>query len=141
MPGCAKRFPMRLGWFVIALVILVLAVEGGVSRSEAVDRWEGIAVASAGGQTVAFNFIVLVNPGVSASWEWRFRGVQLLSGPLAATVNGSTVNGTAYSAGGVAFVPGIPPCNFTGVIAGNRVDGTFDPVSCGGQGSFFLIKQ
>ena len=141
MPGHATRSRMRLGWFVIALVILGLAVEGGVSRTEALDRWVGTAVASAGGQTVAFDFIVLVNPGVSASWEWKFRGVQILSGPLAATVNGSTVNGTAYSAGGVAFVPGIPPCRFTGTIAGNRVDGTFDPVSCGGTGTFFLIKQ
>jgi hypothetical protein len=132
---------MRLGWFVIALVIFVLAVDGGVSRTEALDRWVGTAVASAGGITVSFDFIVLVNPGIGASWEWRFLGVQILSGSLAATVSGSTVNGTAFVTGGVAFVPGILPCNFTGNIAGNRVDGTFDPASCGGEGTFVLVKQ
>ena len=30
---------------------------------------------------------------------------------------------------------------FNGSIAGNRVDGVFDPASCAGGGTFFLVKQ
>lgn len=75
--------------------------------------------------------------------EWRFAGIVLGSGPLAASVSGSTVNGSLFLTGGVAFEPGsvFAPCNFTGTIAGNRVDGTFDPASCGGTGTFVLVKQ
>jgi hypothetical protein len=122
-------------------VVSLLAIDGEVFRAEALDRWSGIAVASAGGRTAAFQFNVFVEPGVGASWEWRFAGVQILSGPLSAAVSGSAVQGAAFVTGGVGFVPGIPPCKFSGTIAGNRVDGVFDPDSCGGTGSFFLIKQ
>jgi hypothetical protein len=141
MSSHARRALMRRWWLAIIFVIFMLAVDGEVSRSEALDRWAGTAQVSAGGLSAPFDFIVLVNPGVGASWEWKFLGVSIMSGPLAATVNGSKVEGTAFVTGGAAFTPGIPPCNFTGTIAGNRVDGAFDPVSCGGTGTFFLIKQ
>ncbi len=100
-------------------------------------------IASADGTTALFDFIVLVNPGVSASFEWRFRNIQIFTGPLAATVSGSTVTGTMFPTGGVATQQGLccRPCNFRGTIVGNRVDGTVDPVSCGGEGSFTLVKQ
>jgi hypothetical protein len=134
---------MRLGWFVVILVVVVLAVDGGVSRTEALDRWVGTAVVSADGESFSLDFIVLVDPGRGASWEWRFRGVQLMSGPLAAFVSDSTVNGTLFVTGGLAAQDPLccAPCNFSGTIAGNRVDGVFDPVSCGGTGTFVLVKQ
>ena len=144
MPSHATHAPMRLGWFVIALVILVLAVDGGVSRTEALDRWVGTLVGSAEGISVPLTFIVLVDPGRGASFEWRFGSVQVFTGSLAAYVSGSTVTGTLFPTGGLA-VQNDPlccrPCNFRGSIAGNRVDGTLDPASCGGAGTFFLVKQ
>lgn len=134
MAGQARHIGMRLGWFVIALVILVLAIDGVVSRTEALDRWVGTATISAAGITTSLDFTVLVDPGRGASWEWRFGSTRLASGPLAATVSGSTVNGTLFIAGGALFKPGVccEPCNFNGSIAGNRVDGVFDPASCAG---------
>ena len=127
------------------MAIFVLAVDGEVSRTEALDRWVGTATISAEGITVPLDFTVLVDPGRGASWEWRFRGISLASGPLAATVSGSNVNGQLFLTGGLAFDPNDPasfvPCNFSGSIAGNRVDGVFDPVSCGGTGTFVLVKQ
>jgi hypothetical protein len=122
--------------------MLLLAVDGELSPAVALDRWVGSAVVLG----LPINFTVLVNPGISASWEWRYSGVVLGSGPLAATVSGSRVNGTIFTTGGAAFQPGVccRPCNFTGTITGNRVDGTFDPVSCsddGTGGTFTLVKQ
>jgi hypothetical protein len=131
--GLARRW---LGGLVLALVALILVVDGGVSQSEAVDRWVGTAIIAAEGLTVPVDFIVLVNPGVSASWEWKFNRVHILGGPLAATVSGSKVVGTLFTAEAL-----VAPCNFSGTIVDNRVDGVFDPVSCGGQGTFFLVKQ
>jgi hypothetical protein len=125
--------------FVMVVVSVLLAVDGGISLAPALDRWAGTAVL--GG--IPVGFIVLVNPGIGASWEWRFGGVQLGSGFLAASVSRSTVNGTLFTTGGAIFEPGVccRPCNFTGSIAGNRVDGTFDAVSCDGSGTFVLVKQ
>lgn len=139
MLDSATRSRMSLCGLVILLAIFLLAVDGGVSPAAAVDRWAGTAVIE--GTPVAFT--VLVNPGVSASWEWRYQGVQLASGSLSATVSGSTVNGTAFTTGGVIYQPGVccAPCNFSGTIAGNRVDGTFDVATCGGAATFTLIKQ
>ena len=141
MPGHAVLRRKHFGQFIFAVVVFMLLVDGEFRRTEALDRWTGVATATAGGITVPFNFIVLVNPGIGASWEWRFQNVQILSGFLDATVSGTKVQGAAFSTGGAAFTPGIPPCKFSGTIIGNRVDGTFDPVSCGGEGTFVLIKQ
>jgi hypothetical protein len=143
MRNYARHAGIRLGWFVIILVVVILAVDGGVSRTEALDRWVGTAAVSADGEIIPFVFIILVDPGKGASWEWRYRGVQIMGGPLAATVSGSTVNGTLFVAGGLAAQDPLccAPCNFSGTIAGNRVDGVFDPVSCGGTGTFVLVKQ
>lgn len=147
MPDHTRQQPRRLWWLIIALIIFAGVLDGGLSRTEALDRWVGTAVVSASGQTAAFDFIVLVDPGRSASFEWRFRNVQVFSGPLAATVFGSTVTGTLFPVGGLATrldSTCCRPCNFSGTIVGNRVDGTFDPVSCtddGSGGTFFLIKQ
>jgi len=135
---------MRTGLFALALAIFILAVDGGVARTEALDRWVGTLTGSAEGITVPFDFTVLVNPGVGASFEWRFRSVQIFSGSLAASVSGSRVNGTMFFTGGLAVQSDslcCRPCNFSGTITGNRVDGTLDSVSCGGAGIFFLIKQ
>ena len=143
MPGKARRIPISLWALVFVLVFVLLAVDGGVSRAAALDRWVGTIAFATSGLTV--DFIVLVDPGTSASFEWRYRNVKIFTGALAANVFGSTVTGTLFPTGGLA-VESDPlccrPCNFRGSIAGNRVDGTMDPVSCGGGGgTFFLIKQ
>jgi hypothetical protein len=130
--------------FIIILALVTLAVDGEMSPAAALDRWTGTAVV----QGFVVNFTVLVNPGVGASWEWRFNNVVLGNGPLAAFVSGSRVTGTIFTTGGAVFQPGVccRPCNFSGTITGNRVDGVFDPRTCGddgtgGGGSFTLTKQ
>jgi hypothetical protein len=133
-PGVLTR--SWLGGFILVLVVLFLVVDGSVSKSEAADRWVGTAVISASGTTIPVDFIVLVNPGVSASWEWKYFGVHVLGGALAATVNGSRVTGTLFTSDAL-----VAPCNFSGTINGNHVDGTFDSNSCGGNGTFFLNKK
>lgn len=139
----AKRTRMPLCGLVILFAIFLLAIDGEVSRAAAVDRWVGTAQISADGITVPVAFTVLVNPGVGASWEWRYRNALLGSGPLAATVSGSRVNGQLFLTGGLAFDPSsfFVPCNFSGSLTGNQVQGTFDEASCGGNGTFVLIKQ
>jgi hypothetical protein len=135
---------VTIAWCVVAVLIIGLTVDGSLSPAEASDRWVGVLVASADGITAPFTFTVIVNPGVSASFEWRFRNVQIFTGPLAATVSGSKVTGTMYPTGGIATQQALccRPCNFSGVIVGDRVDGTLDPASCGGNGgTFFLVKQ
>jgi hypothetical protein len=124
----------------LLVTVLWVVVDGEVSPAAAIDRWVGNAV---GPQGITLAFTVLVDPGRSASWEWRFGNLQVASGPLAATVSGSTVKGTLFLTGGAIFDPPFccRPCNFSGTIAGNRVDGVFDPVSCEGEGTFFLVKQ
>jgi hypothetical protein len=138
-----QRVRVTIAWLIVSLAVIGLAVDGGLSPAEATDRWVGTLVASANGLSAPFVFIVLVNPGVSASFEWRFQNAQILTGGLAATVSGSTVTGTMFPTGGVAAQQALccRPCNFRGAIVGNRVDGTLDPVSCGGEGTFFLVKQ
>jgi hypothetical protein len=140
----AKSVAMRLFGLVSVFVALLLVLDGQVSRAAALDRWVGSAAFS--DSVPPADFIVLVNPGVSASWEFRFRGVVIGSGPLAATVSGSRVVGTLYTTGGAVVRSGTccRPCNFRGTIVGNRVDGTFDPATCsddGAGGAFTLIKQ
>jgi len=145
MPGRAVYALVRYGLSVIALAVLILAIDGELSSTEALDRWVGSATVSAEGVSLPVTFIVLVNPGVGASFEWRFRNVQIFAGPLAADVFGARVTGTLFPVSGAAAQNDplcCRPCNFRGTIVGNRVDGTFDPVSCGGDGgTFFLIKQ
>jgi hypothetical protein len=128
------------------LIAVLLSLDGQISRAAALDRWVGTAVFSEQGATFAVDFTVLVDPGRGASWEWRFQGVQLGSGPLAASVSGSTVNGTLFITGGAGTqVPGCcRPCDFNGVIIGNQVNGTLDSASCsdsGGSGTFTLVKR
>lgn len=140
MLDSGRRTHISLCGLVILLAIFLLGVDGEVSPAAALDRWVGTAIL--GGIPVGFT--VLVNPGIGASWDWRYQGVQLASGSLAATVSGSSVKGTAFTTGGAIYQPGLccAPCNFSGTIVGNRVDGAFDPVSCGGGGgTFFLLKQ
>jgi hypothetical protein len=134
---------MRFACLLVALVAILLAVDGAVSRTEALDRWTGTAVISANGLSAPVNFIVLVNPGVGASWEWRVGSVVLGSGPLAAPVSGANVSGQLFLTGGLTFEPNaiFLPCGFRGTIAGNQVQGTFDETSCGGSGNFVLVKQ
>ena len=145
MPGLALKGRIHFGWLVVAFVVFIFAVDGEFSRTEALDRWVGTANISAQGVTLPVVFTVLVNPGVGASFEWRFRNVQIFTGGLGATVSGSRVTGTLFPTGGAAAQADplcCRPCNFKGTIVGNRVDGTFDPVSCGGDGgTFFLEKQ
>ena len=138
MPSTAKRIGLFVG-LVIVMVALLITVDGGISPAAAVDRWVGTAVIE--GFPIAFT--VLVNPGDGASWEWRYQGIQLGTGPLSATISGSRVNGTLVTTGGAIFEPGVccRPCFFSGTIAGNSVTGSFDPVSCEGNGSFTLVKQ
>ena len=135
----AGRIRMSLWGVIVVLVVVLLAFAGGLSPAAAVDRWVGTITIE--GVPVAFT--VLVNPGVSASWEWRVRGVQVASGFLAASVNGSQVTGTLFTTGGAIFEPGVccRPCNFSGTIAGNVAQGTFDAVSCDGSASWVLVKQ
>lgn len=142
MPG--RPAWMRLGWFVLASVVIMLAVDGGISRTEALDRWVGTAVLSADGQSILVDFIVLVNPGVSASWEWRLRNRVIGSGPLAADVSGSTVRGTLFFTGGLLTQDPLccRACIFSGTIAGNSANGTYDSSTCGGDNSTWsLAKQ
>ena len=144
VPAGARR-TWAWGGFVIVLIIFALAVDGAVSRTEALDRWVGTATVSSEGITLTFDFTVLVDPATGgASWEWRYAGVVVASGPLSASVSGSTVNGSLFFTGGTAFdvAPGdYTPCNFTGTIVGNQVNGTLDQGSCGGTGTFVLAKQ
>lgn len=139
MSDSVSRAGMWFCGIVIVLMVLLLAVDGGLSPAAALDRWVGTALI----QGIPVGFTILVNPGIGASWEWRFQGIQVASGPLAATVTGSRVNGTLITTGGAIYEPGVccRPCLFSGSIAGNRVDGTFDPVSCEGAGTFTLIKR
>jgi hypothetical protein len=139
MLASAGRVAMWSCGLIIILAITLLAIDGAVSTAAAVDRWVGTAVLNG----IALNFTVLVNPGDGASWEWRYRGTLLAGGPLAAFVSGPQVNGTLYTTGGaVASANCCSPCNFSGTIAGNRVDGSLDPITCGGGGgTFTLIKQ
>jgi hypothetical protein len=129
------------GLVVVALIIVAM---GGLSASAAPDLFVGTATATAPefpGLVITFNFNVDVQPG-NVTWEWRFRNVQVESGVLSASVNGSTVSGTLSILGGAATQSGLccRPCNFTGVISGNQVDGRFDEVSCGGSGTFHLVR-
>ena len=140
----ARHARMWLGWFVVASALVMLAVDGEVSRTEALDRWVGTLTISANGVTAVLDFIVVIDPGTSASFEWRFRGVLLASGPLSATVSGSYVSGTMYFTGGlITQTPGCcVPCNFTGTIAGNSASGTGDPTTCGADGgTWVLVKR
>lgn len=117
------------------VVVLLMVVVVGVTASEAqVTRFVGTATLTADGVTFAVDFLVTLAPPTSFTWEWSFRGVVILSGVLSGTQVGSNVSGTLFAAG-------LRPCHFTGVITGNRVDGTFDPVSCGGTGTFVLFRQ
>jgi hypothetical protein len=147
MSGQASFARMRVGAFVIALAILTVVLDGTASKTEALDRWVGPLVLSDGDQTVILDFIVLVDPGRGASFEWRFRSTQIFTGGLAANVSGSSVTGTLFPTGGLAVASDplcCAPCNFRGTIVGNRVDGTLDPRSCsdgGGTGTFTLTKQ
>jgi hypothetical protein len=138
-----QRVRATIAWLVVSLVIIGLALDSGLSPAEASDRWVGTLLLSANGTTAPFDFIVVVNPGVSASFEWRFQNLQIFTGALAAAVSGSTVTGTMFPTGGLATQQALccRPCNFRGTIVGNRVDGTLDPVSCDGVGTFFLVKQ
>src|SRR5262245_22643956 len=94
------RHAVRLGWLVIASILIMLAADGGASQADALDRWVGTAVLSGDGRSVLVDFIVLVEPGVSASWQWKFRNHVIASGPLSANVSGSTVTGTRFITGG-----------------------------------------
>jgi hypothetical protein len=137
MSGSATR-PRIFPWvFIVVIVTLLLAVDGGTSPAVALDRWVGTVVING----VPINFTVLINPGVSAAWEWRFGGVQLASGFLSATVSGSSVSGTLFMTGGALFQPGIPPCNFSGTVSGTHAEGTADPVTCQGNAFWSLDKQ
>lgn len=140
MPGNVRRLLGYRWAFIIVIAVLIMAVEGGISSAAAVDRWVGSIVL----EGIPFTFIVLVNPGVSASWEWRFSGVQIASGFLSASVSGSTVKGTLFTTGGAVTQTATPccrPCNFSGTIAGNHAEGTVDPVTCDGSASWSLDKQ
>jgi hypothetical protein len=110
-----------------------------MSPAVALDRYVGTS--DLGGVTT--DLTVLVEPGVGASWTARFRNVVLASGPLAAFVSGSTVEGILFITGGVVVQDPLccRPCRFTGTITGNRVDAVFDEASCGGPGTFVLTKQ
>ncbi len=142
--GFQRRVSMSLCAIALGL-FLTLAVDGELSPAAAFDRWVGAVVVPGAG--TAFDFIVLVDPGRSASFEWRDGGnVVVFSGPLAASVSGSRVTGTLYPFGGVATQNSscCRPCNFRGTISGNRVDGAFDSATCTDDGSvatFFLLKQ
>jgi hypothetical protein len=137
MPG--RRAQTWLGWLVVASAVLMLAVDGEVSRAEAVDQWVGTITIS--GQPL--DFLVFVNPGVSASFEWKFRNVVVASGPLAATVSGSKVQGTLYFTGGLVAQDPLccAPCNFAGEIVGNTASGSSDEASCGERSSWLLRKK
>ena len=137
MPG--RRARTWLGWLVVASAVLILAVDGEVSRAEAVDQWVGTITISGR----AIDFLVFVNPGVSASFEWRLRNVLIASGPLAATVSGSKLRGTLYFTGGaVAQDPTCcAPCNFSGIIIGNTASGSSDEASCGERAPWNLRKK
>ena len=139
MPGTARRRRISPLVFIIATVALLLAVDGGISPAAAVDRWVGSVVLNG----TPVDFIVLVNPGVSASWEWRFRGVQLASGFLDASVSGSTVKGTLFTTGGAVYQPGVccRPCSFSGRIIGNHAEGTTDAASCEAIAPWVLDKK
>jgi hypothetical protein len=139
----AKHIRIPLSGLVILFAIFLLAVDGGVSPADALDRWVGTAEISSEGVTFPVTFTVLVNPGVGASWEWRYLNRVLGSGPLAATVSGSRVTGQLFLTGGLAFDPTsiFLPCSFRGTLTGNQVQGTFDEAPCGGTGTFLLTKQ
>jgi hypothetical protein len=131
---------------VAAVVILALVVDGGVSRAEALDEWSGPLVLTSAGASRVLTFKVLVDPGKSASFEWLSESLQIFAGPLLATVSGSTVTGRLIPTSGLALQ--IPdccrPCDFTGIILGNQVNGTLDPESCAsntGTGTFTLFKR
>jgi hypothetical protein len=113
----------------------MLLVDGQVSRSEAVDKWVGTLTGTVNGVTATFDFIVFVNPGVSASFEWRFRNTLLASGPLAATVSGSRVSGIMFFTGGLIAQDPLccTPCTFSGQIVGNTASGTASKDQCGGD--------
>jgi hypothetical protein len=129
-------------WFcrlVIILAIGLLALDAALSPASAADRWVGTVQ----GDGVTLGFTVVVNPGDGASFQWTFGRTVIASGPLAATVSGSRVNGTLFTTGGIVFKPGVccRPCNFSGTIFGNTVNGSLDPVSCDGSATFSLSKQ
>ena len=143
-PGRDPRASVSLWAIVFVLVCAFFAVDGELSRAAALDRWVGQVVLLASG--FVLDFIVLVDPGKGASFEWRSQGVVIFSGPLAAQVSGSRVTGTLYPFGGTATNnPNCcQPCKFSGAISGNRVDGTLDPATCTSNGvidPFFLVKQ
>ena len=144
MRGCHRISSILLWAIVFASVCMLFALDGRLAPAEAFDRWVGnVTLLNAG---VILDFIVLVDPGKSASFEWRSRGVVIFSEPLAADVAGSKVSGTLYPAGGTATNDPscCIPCRFTGTISGNRVDGALDPATCTDNGQLdplFLIKQ
>ena len=135
-----KRARMRLGWLIVAAVVTMLAINGQVSGTEALIQWVGTATISANGKTEVVDFTVDIRTGKEAGFQWRSRSLDLVlaRGPIFATVSGSTVNGEMRFVGGSLFNC-CRVCNFTGVIAGNRVDGTFDQASCGGDGGTFTL--
>ena len=135
-----KRARTRFGWLLIAAVVTTLAVHDRVSGTEALIQWVGTATISANGQTEVVDFTVDIHTGKVAGFQWRSRSLDLVlaKGPIFANVSGSTVNGEMRFVGGSLFNC-CRVCYFTGVIAGNRVDGTFDQASCGGNGGTFTL--
>src|SRR5262245_29719459 len=103
MVTTAKHARVPLWGLFAILVVVLFSVDGEISQAAAIDRWVGTANLSALGFSVPVGFTVLVNPGKGASWEWRFQGTPILTGPLSASVSGSRVTGTLFSTGGAAF--------------------------------------
>lgn len=139
-----QRAAVSLWAIAFVLVCVLFAVDGELSRAAALDRWVGQVALLASG--VVLGFIVIVDPGKNASFEWRSRNAVVFSGPLSAQVSGSRVTGTLYPFGGTATAAPdcCQPCKFSGTISGNRVDGTLDPATCTSNGvvdPFFLVKQ
>jgi hypothetical protein len=134
---------MRFFGLFILIVVALLAVDGVLSLAAALDRWVGTVNFPEG----FLAFVVLVDPGKGASFEWRGRNnILVASGSLIGAVSGSRVDGTLFTTGGVIFRPGVccRPCNFIGTITGNTVNGALDADSCSDRGvaaPFSLVKQ
>ena len=77
MRGCHRISSILLWAIVFASVCMLFALDGRLAPAEAFDRWVGnVTLLNAG---VILDFIVLVDPGKSASFEWRSRGVVIFS--------------------------------------------------------------
>jgi hypothetical protein len=131
---------MRLGLLIVAAVVVTLAGHGRVSGTEALIQWVGTATVSANGKTQAVDFTVDDFTGKAAVFEWRpqSQSIVLARGPISAGVSGSTVTGELRVVAG-SLLGCCRVCRFTGIIAGNRIDGTFDKASCGGDGGTFTL--